>query len=70
MTEAPFLEEIEEAARMPNGHVYRISGKIGDPNGRVPPEAIIGAWKVDASGKIVGGFIPNPNYDPVKWPPV
>jgi hypothetical protein len=27
-----------------------------------PPEAILGAWKVDAKGIIVGAFIPNPNY--------
>jgi hypothetical protein len=68
VNEKPSPGEIEEAARFPDGYVYRISGKIGDPNGRVPAEAIVGAWKVDASGKIVGDLIPNPNYDPVKWP--
>jgi hypothetical protein len=28
----------------------------------VPPAAVVGAWKVDERGKIVGDFIPNPNY--------
>jgi hypothetical protein len=57
---------IAEAARGlqgPNGHVYMIDGPYG-PNDDVPPEAIKGAWKVDENGKIVGEFIPNPNYRP------
>jgi len=40
----PFPGEIKEARLHPNGCVYRISAKVGDPNGRVPPEAIVGAW--------------------------
>jgi len=68
MSEKPSKGEIEEAIRHPEGWVYRIAGGIGDPNGRVPPEAVMGAWKVDAAGKIVGGFIPNPKYDAQKWP--
>jgi hypothetical protein len=68
MREKPLPEEVAEAARNPNGWVYRIAASVGDPNGRVPPEAIIGAWKVDAAGKVVGKFIPNPKYDAVKWP--
>jgi hypothetical protein len=47
---------------------YRIAASVGDPNRRVPPEGIVGAWKIDAEGKIVGDFIPNPKYDGVKWP--
>jgi hypothetical protein len=62
----PYQGEIEEAARHPNGWVYCIAGKF-DPNGAIPPEAIAGAWKVDAAGKIVGDFVPNPKYDPKKW---
>ncbi len=54
-------DEIEEAKRNPNGWVYRIEGTFG-PNDVVPPEAIVGAWKVDAEGKIVGDFVPNRKF--------
>lgn len=63
----PFPGEIEEATRHPNGWVYRIVGSF-DPNCAIPPEAIIGAWKVDAHGKIIGPFIKNQNYDPGNGP--
>jgi hypothetical protein len=53
--------ELEEAQKHPNGWVYRILGTFG-PNEAVPPEAIVGAWKVDAEGKIIGDFIPNPKH--------
>jgi hypothetical protein len=68
MTVTPAAGEIEEARRHPDGWVYRIAASVGDPNRRVPPEGIVGAWKIDAEGKIVGDFIPNPKYDGVKWP--
>ena len=68
MRERPSPGEVAEAARNPNGWVYRIAGSVGDANGRVPPEAIIGAWKVDSAGEITGEFIPNPKYDAQKWP--
>jgi hypothetical protein len=51
----------EEAKRHPNGYLYQIVGNYG-PNDAVPPEAIAGAWKIDAEGNIVGDFIPNPNF--------
>jgi hypothetical protein len=57
----PTSQAIEEAKRYPNGHVYVIDGNF-QPHEAVPPECIVGAWKVDASGMIVGDFIPNPNY--------
>ena len=57
----PEAGEIAEAARNPGGWVYRISGDYG-PNDRVPPEAIVGAWKVADDGQIVGNFMPNPNF--------
>jgi len=66
-TVKPYQGEIEEAAKHPNGRVYRIAGKFG-PNDGVPPEAIVGAWKVDHAGKIIGTFIANPKYDPSRWP--
>lgn len=59
----PTPGEIEEARKFPNGYVYRISGHF-DPNGFVPPEGIVGAWKVDENGRITGGFIPNAKFDP------
>ncbi len=63
----PFPEEIEEAKRNPGGWVYRIAGKFSASD-RVPPEAIVGAWKVDSAGQISGDFIPNPKFDSVRWP--
>lgn len=59
----PTAGEIDEARRWPNGWVYRISSAF-DPEGRVPPEAIVGAWKVDGQGRIEGDFVPNEKYDP------
>ena len=54
--------DVLQAARQnPDGWVYKIDSAFG-PNDNVPPEAIVGAWKVDSSGNIVGAFIPNPNY--------
>ena len=63
----PLPGEIEEAKRNPNGWVYRIAGTFS-PDESVPPEAIVGAWKVNASGRIVGGFVANEKYDPKRWP--
>jgi len=63
----PLRGEIEEAVKHPNGHVYRIAGKFG-PKDEVPPEAIVGAWKVGQDGKITGPFISNPKYDATRWP--
>jgi len=34
------------------------------PGDGVPPEAIRGAWKVDETGHIVGGFVENPRFGP------
>jgi hypothetical protein len=66
-TITPFPGEIAEAMHNPNGWVYRIAGHFG-PNHSIPKEAIVGAWKVDSAGKIVGDFVKNGNYDPIKWP--
>lgn len=54
---------IEAAKKIPNGYVYKIDGQFG-PNEAVPPEAIMGAWKVNEAGNIVGDFIPNANDKP------
>jgi hypothetical protein len=63
----PFSEEIEEAKHCPNGWVYRVAGSFKSDE-RVPPEAIVGAWKVNTQGTIIGDFIKNENYDPKRWP--
>ncbi|HEY7022697.1 MAG TPA: hypothetical protein VH349_16390 [Ktedonobacterales bacterium] len=57
------IAAINEAQRHPNGWVYKIDGRFG-PDDYVPPECIVGAWKVDANGEITGEFIENPNYRP------
>lgn len=55
-------EEVLNAAKAnPNGWVYKIEGTYG-PDDAVPPEAIVGAWKVDASGNLTGEFVSNPKY--------
>lgn len=56
-------EVIQAAMSNPNGWVYKIDGAFG-PEEDVPPEAIVGAWKVDANGNLAGEFIPNPKYQP------
>lgn len=61
----PTPEMLEEARRNPNGWLYKIDGRFG-PDERVPPEAIVGAWKVNAVGEIEGEFIPNPRYRPTR----
>ena len=59
----PHPGEIEEAKKNPNGWVYRVKGSF-HAGEAVPKEAIVGAWKVDAEGRIVGEFTPNPNHVP------
>jgi len=57
-------ETMAEAKKNPNGWVYVIEGNYG-PRDDVPPEAIAGAWKVDAAGNIVAGsFQANPKFKP------
>lgn len=69
----PLPGEIAEALQQPNGWVYRIVGEFSSSED-VPPDAIVGAWRVDETGMIVGGFKSNPNFDSEKWgsstPPV
>ena len=67
--ERPYPGEIEEARHYPGGWVYRIAGRFTDDE-FIPPEAIVGAWKVDSRGRIVGNFIINEKYDSKRWPAV
>ena len=62
--EHEITEDVVKAAREnPNGWVYKIEGSFG-PTEYVPPEAVVGAWKVDEGGKLTGEFVPNHNYKP------
>ncbi|MEV4411692.1 hypothetical protein [Catellatospora sp. NPDC049609] len=62
---APSPELEAEAARNPGGLVAEIDGDlIGDPDGYIPAEAVRGAWRVDAEGRLTGEFVPNPRYGP------
>ncbi|WEF32872.1 hypothetical protein [Pseudoduganella chitinolytica] len=57
-------EDVVETARAnPNGWVYKIEGSFA-PTDYVPPEAVVGAWRVDKKGNLTGEFVPNPNYKP------
>ena len=59
----PSPEARAEAKLNPGGWVYALDARY-DRDGAVPPEAVQGAWRVDAAGEIVGVFIPNPNFTP------
>jgi hypothetical protein len=59
---APPAELIEEAKKHPGGWVYEIAGRYR-PDDAIPPHRIRGAWKVDGEGRIIGTFVPNPNFD-------
>lgn len=60
----PFPEALRAEARLhPDGWVYEIDSKY-DVDGAIPPEGILGAWKVDENGDPTGDFQPNPNYRP------
>lgn len=56
-------EVIEAARKNPNGWVYKIEGAFALDE-HVPPEAIVGAWKVDGQGNLTGEFMNNPKYTP------
>lgn len=63
----PLAGEIEEAKCNANGWVYRIAGVFSEHEA-IPPQAIVGAWQVDANGKIAGEFQRNSNYDSRRYP--
>jgi len=62
----PSKAAIEEAKKNPNGYVYAIDEAFNSINEDVPPTAILGAWKVNEHGEIVGDFVKNPNYVDLK----
>jgi hypothetical protein len=58
----PTEDARKEAKLNPNGYVYVIDKAFDNKNEDVPPTAILGAWKVDENGEIIGDFIKNSNY--------
>jgi len=62
----PSVTEIASAKAHPGGLLYRVAGPFG-PHDPVPPEAIVGAWRVSAHGEIVGDFERNRRYDASLW---
>ena len=52
---------VAEAHSKPSGWVYEIDFEYA-PEDAVPPEAIMGAWEVSASGTLTGLYKPNPRY--------
>ncbi len=51
---------VAQALECPNGWIYMIDGNLNE-NDDIPPDRIIGAWRVNDSGIITGDFVPNPN---------
>lgn len=64
--------ELRSQARMrPGDWLYVIDPEL-DPEDRVPPQGIRGAWKVSGAGEIEGDFVANAQYRPsptaLGWP--
>ncbi len=56
-----------EAAANPGGSIAEIDGTIvTNPDGYVPPEAIIGCYVVGPDGRATGEYVRNPGYGPVR----
>ena len=63
----PSRGAVAEAKKNPGGWVYEIRGSYG-PDDDVPGHAVVGAWKVDNLGNIVGAFSHNPNFREPEMP--
>jgi hypothetical protein len=58
---------VAAAAANPGGSVAAIDGSVvRDPNGYVPPEAIIGIYPVGPDGRATGDYLRNPHHGPVQ----
>lgn len=55
-------ELLAQARRNPGTWLYEID-PAHDPDGTVPPYAVVGAWQVDDRGEL-GAYTPNPRYRP------
>jgi hypothetical protein len=59
--------QVAEAAASPGGSVAEIDGSmVRDPDGYVPPEAIIGIFLVGPDGRATGDYLRNPRHGPVR----
>jgi hypothetical protein len=56
---------IAEAMKTPDGWVYEIVG-AHSPTEAVPPDAILGAWKVSSNGTLTGEFKANEGFNALK----
>lgn len=60
----PLTDELRARGRgAPGTWLYAVDPAY-DPAGAVPPEGIVGAWRVDARGEITDAFEHNPRYRP------
>ena len=53
--------QLKKAKKHANGYVHVIDNSL-DSTEVFPLNAILGAWKVNEHGEIVGDFITNPDY--------
>jgi hypothetical protein len=72
-TAAPVFpaELVAEASSQPGGWVYAIDHEYAadGAEGAVPPEGIIGAWKIGDDGRLTGEYWPNEHYGGSPSPP-
>jgi hypothetical protein len=62
-SEAPALPEVQEAAfRQEHGHVYVIDARTPTPDAAVPPEDILGTFRVENGAIVPGSYQRNPNH--------
>jgi hypothetical protein len=60
----PITEAMRQSARQsPGGWLYVIDPGF-DSNGRVPPEGVVGGYRVDDHGKLTDEWWANPKYRP------
>ena len=53
---------VAEARTQGDGWVYIIDGRTPTPQGRVPPEDIVGGFAVKDGSIVAGSYQPNPNH--------
>ncbi len=58
MAELP-REVVEQARAGGGGWYYEV---VGSQAGEAPEEAIRGAWRVDAQGRLTGQYVANPKF--------
>ena len=65
-------EQMRDAAQAAPGRWLFAVDRGFDPAGEVPPEALVGAWRIDDAGEVTSEFRANPAYRPspraLGWP--